>query len=758
MTRPVEWANPLIDTANRRFFFLSSACRPFGMVNLSPDTVPSGAWTGGYRYTEEWIHWFSHVHAWQLSGLPVLPTTGPFRGHRGSDEYKSRFSHDKEIVRPGYHSVFLEDYGVRAELTATDRVGFHRYTFPRSDESCILFDLGAEVGPTAMSDCAVRRVGDRELEGYVENDATRRRPRPTRIFFVAVFDRPFESFGGWKGGEVLEDMDSVSGKESGVFVRYATGSGDVIRMKVALSYCGVEGARRNLEAELPHGDFDRVRADAESVWDRWLSRIEVEGGTDAQKTKFYTDLYHALLGRRKASDVDGAYSDRTGDEQVIRQIPPGEDGKPFYEHHNSDAFWGAQWTLNVLWPMVYPEVTHHFCNTLVDVYKNGGLIPRGPCAGNYSFVMTAATSTPVLVSAYQKGVRTFDIEKAYEGMVKNHLPGGLMSKAGYEHHTCIGGGVEYYMERGYVPLGIQADAFHLSGAGQTLEYAYCDWCLAQMADALGKEEEFETFMARARNYRNLYDPETGFMRPRKMDGSRLEDFDPMSPEGWVEGNGWQYLWHVPHDPEGLIRLMGDREVFVRRLNEVFEKAEMHDFVAPHGEHHENYLDYGNQPSTYIAHLFNYAGAPWLSQKWVRRIMERAKSDVTPYGGYGGDEDQGQMGTLNALMAMGLFSVNGGCGREPFYEITSPIFDRIVLHLDPKYYAGETFVIETENNRPGNLYIQSASLNGEPLGRPWFYHRELARGGVLKITLGEHSNERWGSRPEDAPPSMSSTAE
>ena len=736
MTCFADWVDPLIDTANRRFFFFSSACRPFGMVNLSPDTRTGGDdWDSGYRYTDDAIIWFSHVHAWQLAGIAVMPATGPFRGQEGPDAYRSRFSHDSEIVRPGYHSVFLEDYGIRAELTATDRVGFHRYTFPESQESHVLFDLSTEIGPSRMSDCAVKRVGDTRLEGFVENDVTRRRPKRTRIYFAVEFDRPLGAFGGWRNGQVFERIHGIEGPGSGVFARFPTAAGEVLKMKVAISYCDVEQASLNLHTELPHWDFDRVRGDADAVWNQWLGRIEVEGGTDAQRTKFYTDLYHALLGRRRVGDVDGKYSDMTGPEQVIRAAR--------YEHHNSDAFWGAQWTLNLLWHLAYPDVTHHFCNTLLDVYRNGGLIPRGPCGGNYTFVMTAATSTPFLVSAYQKGIRSFDVEEAYEGMVKNHGPGGLMSKAGYEHDTCIGGGVEYYIERGYVPVGIEAEAFHLSGAAQTLEYAYHDWCLAQLAAALGREEDHRRFMRRAGNYRNIFDAETGFMRPRTMDGSWLEPFDPMARDGWVEGNAWHYLWHVPHDVQGLADLMGGREIFVQRLGELFQKAEDTNFVTPHGQHHLGYMDYGNQPCTFLAHLFNYVGAPWLTQRWVRRVMEAAKSDVTPYGGYGGDEDQGQMGALNVLMAMGLFGLNGGCDIDPVYEITSPIFDRVEIHLDRDYYSGERFVIETENNRPGNIYIQSVTLNGMSLSVPWFRHSQLEKGGMLRIVLGDRPNFEWG---------------
>lgn len=747
--QPAEWVNPLIDTANRRFFFFSSACRPFGMVNLSPDTARSGAWEAGYRYDSEYVHDFSHVHAWQLAGIAVLPATGPVRGHEGSDAFKSRFSHDEETVAPGYHALRLIDYGIDVELTATDRVGFHRYTFPDTDTAHILFDLGTELGPCDMSDCHARRVSDTRIIGFVEASATRRRPKATRIHFVADFDRPIATFGGWMDGSLFESVDEITGAGSGAFARFDVEETKTVSMKVAISYCSVEGAIRNLDAECPHWDFDRVRRESTDVWNDWLGRILAEGGTDAQRTKFYTDLYHAILGRRRVNDVDGSYSDMTGDTQVIRHIPTRADGTLAYEHHNSDAFWGSQWTLNVLWSLAYPDITRNFCNTLVDMYRNGGLIPRGPSGGNYTFVMTSATSTHFLVSAYQKGIRDWDVDLGYEGMVKNHEPGGLMSKAGYEHDTSIGGGVEAYIEKGYVPHGIQANAFHCDGAAQTLEYAYVDWCLAELAGALGRQDDRDRFLARAANYRNIYDAEIGFMRPRHPDGTWLENFDPMDPDGWNEGNGWQYLWHVPHDPAGLADLMGGPDTACDRLNEVFERAAEADFIAPHGKHHTNLLDYGNQPSTHTAHLFNFWGRPWLTQKWVRKVMEKAKSDITPYGGYGGDEDQGQMGALNVLMAIGLFEMRGGCEADPVYEITAPVFDRVTVRLDPDYYRGSELVIETTGSGP---YIQSADLNGAPLTRCWFRHADIAAGAHLRIHLGDTPNTGWGTSPP--PPSMS----
>ncbi|MBN1249260.1 MAG: GH92 family glycosyl hydrolase [Anaerolineae bacterium] len=786
---PHEWVDPLIDTANRRFFFLTTASRPFGMVNLSPDTrVGEDAWKSGYRYQDSYIHWFSHVHAWQLCAVPVMPTVGELKGAQGSGVYKSRFSHETEVAQPGYHAVTLDDYAIHAELTASVRVGFHRYTFggmqpvkstglqsvrPTSRDchpAWVIFDLGAPI-ILPMSDAFVRQLDSRTLAGFVENDRTVRRPKRTKIFFYATFDRDIEELVAWQNGDrVPIRQGALAGPGIGAAARFDVPTAcpersvgfersnvRTLQLKVALSYTSIDAARQNMAAELPHWDFDRARQEAQADWDDHLGRIEVEGGADAQKTKFYTDLFHALKGRRRVSDAAGTYLDNTGDLPRVRQIPLRADGTPQYDHYNSDAFWGAPWSLNLLWAMAWPEITSGFCNTLVDMYKNGGLIPRGPTGGNYSFVMSGPSSTTFLVSAYMQGIRTFDVEAAYAGMLKNHGPGGMMSKAGYEHYTCQGGGVEYYLERGYVPLGIEADAFHMGAAGtRTLENAYHDWALAQLATALGRDDDYAMLMARATNYRHLWDAETRFFRPRLMDGGFLPDIDPMDPLGWEEANGHQNRWYVPHNAADLIALMGGREAFIAELNALFEEAEKTNFIAPHGSHHVAPLDYGNQPSMYIAHLFTYAGAPWLTQKWVRRVMMAAKSDITPYDGYGGDEDQGQMGSLNALMAIGLFNVGGGCQREPFYELTSPIFDRITIHLHPAYHHGGTFVIETEGNGPGERYIQSATLNGEPLDKPWIHHADFIAGGTLHLVLGPEPNRAWGSRPADAPPSSEDT--
>lgn len=760
---PVDLVYPLVDAANSRWFFFNSATRPFGMVNLSPDNAIDADWNAGYRYEKDSIKCFSHVHGWQLSGIPVMPTTGDFKGHLGSNQYGSKFSHEKEVIKAGYHKVVLDAYGITAELTSTTRVGFHKYTFPKSAKSQILFDFSTFLGPSDTQKGFVKKVSNQEIEGYAIMSPTIRRPKTVTVFFVAQFDKPFDSLKGWRKGQLEEINNSIEGEKVGAYVNFTTQTGEVRKMKVAISYVSEEQARLNLTSELPHWDFEKAVKENREDWNKWLSRIEIEGGTDIEKRRFYTDLWHALQGRRIISDVNGKYSDMTGAERRIGQIPLDEKGKPKYNHHNSDSFWGAQWTINTLWHLVYPEVTESFVNSMVMMYQDGGLIPRGPAGGNYTYVMTGAATTPFIVSAYLKGIKGFNLEKAYEGLRKNHFPGGMMSKAGYEHNTFKGGGIEYYLERGYVPhpLSKIKYGFHQDGSTQTLEYAYQDYTLAQMAKKLGKNDDYELFMKRATNYKNIWNADIGWMWNRTLDGKWAEPVDILRYDnGWEEGNAAQFTWFVPHDVQGLINLMGSRETFTTKLNSSFEKAQKHDFVS--GKSHDKetveelrrvYINYGNQPSIQTAFLFNYAGSPWLTQYWSRQVIDKVYSGLSPQFGYSGDEDQGLMGSLSVLMKSGIFSTNGGTSPEPFYEISSPIFNKITFHLNPKYYSGKTFTIEAKNNSSKNLYIQSAQLNNQALNKPWVLHETVVKGGKLTLNMGEKPNKSWGSKPEQAPPSM-----
>ena len=338
--------------------------------------------------------------------------------------------------------------------------------------------------------------------------------------------RLLTEFESWQNGKINGAVKTFSGSNGGVFMHFKTADQQQILMKVGISYTSIEAARENIQAELPGWDFDQTVYDSYTAWNNYLNRIEIFGGNIEQQERFYTDLWHALQGRRIVSDVKGTYIDMTGDQPRIGQIPLDDNGKPKFNHYNSDAFWGAQWTLNTLWHLVYPEITEQFVNSMLMMYQDGGLIPRGPSGGNYTYVMTGASSTPFIVSAWMKGIRGFDVEKAYEGMRKNAFPGGMMSKAGYEHNTWKGGGIEYYIDKGYVPYPLDSKHWggHQDGAGQTLEYAYQDWCLAQLAKTLGKTQDYDLFMKRAGNYANLYDPSTGWMRPKTRDGQWFSTF------------------------------------------------------------------------------------------------------------------------------------------------------------------------------------------------------------------------------------------
>jgi predicted alpha-1,2-mannosidase len=454
------------------------------------------------------------------------------------------------------------------------------------------------------------------------------------------------------------------------------------------------------------------------------------------------------LGRRKVSDVNGDYCDMTGRKPVIRTVEKDENRIPKHAMYNFDAWWGSHWTLNVLWSMAYPEIMDEFCACMVNIYNDGGMIPRGPSGGNYTYVMLGDPASSFFATAYNKGIRNYDINAAYSGLKRNAFPGGIRDRAGYEKSAnSTGGGISYYVSRGYVPEGVKGKGGHRDGASMTLEYAYQDWCLAQLSKALDWDEEYSYFMNRSKNYKNLWNPETMFIHPKELDGSWISDFQPIgkgfNTKGFCESNSAIYTNFVPHDIEGLIKLFGGKDKYVEFLNSSFEKSRANNFVTDHGKHAESWIDYENQPACHMAHIFNYAGAPWLSQKWVREVKEITFGDTSPYGGYNGDEDQGQMGALGVLMSIGLFQLDGGCSLESNYDITSPIFDKVEIKLNPDYYSGEKFVIKTKNNSKANMYIQSAQLNGKAWNKFNFPHSIFQKGGELIIDLGNKPNKNWG---------------
>jgi predicted alpha-1,2-mannosidase len=514
-----------------------------------------------------------------------------------------------------------------------------------------------------------------------------------------------------------------------------------VMMKVGISYTSVENAKANIEAELSHWDFDKVVKESREEWNNALGRINVSGGTEMAQKRFYTDLWHALQGRRVISDVTGAYPDNTGDTFKVGQLPLDGEGKPKFNHYNSDSFWGAQWTINTLWGLVYPEIMEEFVQSLLQYQKDGGLVPRGPSGGNYTYVMTGASSTPFIVSAIQKGIVTENLEDIYQALKINHMPGGIMEKAGYEHNTALGGGFKYYIRDGYVPYPIPEGRFggHQEGAGVTMEYAYQDWTLAQLAKKLGRVEDYDYFMERSLNYQNVFDKAVGWMRPKDVDGEWKQNFDPYQHQnGFVESNAAQATWFVPHDLGGLATLMGGNEKAVEKLNLQFETAEKLGFTSGtshalelHPEYRKIPINYGNQPSMQTAFVFNQLERPDLTQFWSRKVVDRAFSGLSPATGYNGDEDQGLMGSLAVLMKIGLFQMNGGTEDNPIYEFGSPIFDKTTISLP----NGKELIINAQGTASDKQYLNSVRINGMVSDQNYIRHSDVLQGAVLDFTMG-----------------------
>lgn len=719
--RPVDQVYPLLDAANSRWFYFASASRPFGMVNLSPDTELDGAWGSGYRYYTDTVKGFSHIHGWQIAGVSVMPVVFDEDPTELFVDYYSHFDHKDEVVEVGYHKVKLDRYDITTELTSTKRVGFHRYHFPKGKQPGIMFQLEGQLGPSFIKEGSLRRIDNYTIVGEIVNAPTKRRPKDFKVYFIVRFDQPF--IGLVRG----ESHDMV------VFARNT----DDLQMKVGISYTSLNNADFNMTWELPHWDFDQVVRYSKNEWNKLLSRIQVRDSDSVQVRRFYTDLWHSLQGRRIINDVSGTYPDNTGDEFRVGQLPLDESGKPKFNHYNSDAFWGTQWTLNTLWGLVYPEIYGEFVNSLLVYYKDGGVLPRGPSGGNYTNVMTGASSTPFIVSAYQKGIKPFDPHLAYEAMKANHMPGGMMGRSGYEHLSARGGGIDEYMALGYVPYpNPHGDhGHHQDGASLTLEYAYQDWTLAQMAKALGNSPDYQHFMARSRNYKNVFDPSRDWMRPRNMAGLWKEPYDPYEYEnGFNESNGVQASWFVPHDIVGLARLMGGSEATVEKLDRQFRKASIRGFTA--GTSHERgenpnlariAINYGNQPSTHTAFIFNHLGRPDLTKKWSKEVAMRAFGGLSPDHGYNGDEDQGQMGALAVLMKLGIFQMNGGTEANPAYQLGNPMFDQVKLLLE----NGRSF--ELIKLGKGDC-ISNIVFDGTEVEE--MRHEDLTKGGKLLFKMSE----------------------
>lgn len=729
----VSLVDPYIETNRGRYFFFVTGSRPFGMVSAAPHTRNKNQNGGGYNYNENHILGFGQIHCWMLSGIEVMPALNSVDPTRGESAWKSKFTHDEEIVQPGYHRVYLQDANTWTELTTTERVSFYRFRFTKDMQAQLLTNLGGYLSDATMENADVRKINNTEFEGSVST--TKRYwggPKDVKLFFVVQFDKPFKTLNGWKGKKQLKDITELAGDSVGVSANYEVAAGEVVHMKIGISYTSVENARKNLNTESTHWNFDEVRNDSRRTWNDWLGKIKVEGGRTDQRVKFYTDLWHVLLGRHKINDVSGDYPDRTHGKREgnftdaefrVKTLPGDDKGNLKYNMYNSDAFWLTQWNLNVLWGLAWPSVQDELSASMIQYADNGYLLPRGPSGGGYSYIMTSCPTSTLIVSTYMKNMLTkTDPVHAFEVIKRNHLPGGMLGSKDE---------IEFYTKNGWWK----------DNAGITVEAAFQDWTIAQMAGKLKKKKDYDFFIKRSAGWKECFDPQSKLLFPKDAHGKFLHT-DPLSGWGWIEANAWQATWSVSHDIPSLANLMGGKDTLCAKLNYAFEKAEPSDFVFAYND---GYVSYANQPGCSNAHVFNYAGQPWLTQYWVRKVQAQAYGGTTPDLGYGGhDEDQGQMGGTSALMAIGLFSLQGTASAVPVYEITSPVFNRITIDLDPKYYRGKQFTITTHGNEEKeNVYIQRAALNGKPHNRFWFTHDQYAEGGTLELWLGKEPNKKWG---------------
>ncbi|MEL4425009.1 GH92 family glycosyl hydrolase [Shewanella indica] len=733
----VHYVNPLMGTDSK--FSLSNGntypaiATPWGMHFWTPMTAQMGdGWT--YKYDDDTLRGIKQTHQpspWlnDYGAFSLMAVTGELKFKE--DERASWFSHKAETVSPDHYSVYLADYDVTMEVTPTERAAQFRFTFPQTEQAYILLD--------AFDKGSMVRIlpEQRKIIGYARNNHGGV-PDNFHNYFVIEFDKDFELSHTWQDGWVLQPNKLISeGEHVGAIIGFKTRRGEQVHAKVASSFISQEQAEINLHREIGEHSFDQTQTAARQSWQKELSRIRVEDQDVEQVKTFYSTLYRLLLFPRKFYEYDA-------NNQLIHYSPYNGEVLPGYMF-TDNGFWDTFRAVFPFFTLMYPELDVQIMEGLANTYKESGWLPEWASPGHRN-VMIGSNSAINIADAYLKGIRGFDIETLYEAAKKNAEvnEGRPMTSVGRE-------GVDYYNKLGYVPYDVGIN----ENAARTLEYAFADFNLYKLADALGKTQDAEVFKQRAYNYRNLFDAETGWMRGKNQDGSFQSPFNPLKwGDAFTEGNALHYSWSVFHDIEGLKQLMGGQQGFIDKLDQVFDMPPLFDDSYYGFTIHEiremqivnmgNYA-HGNQPIQHMIYLYNHAGQPWKAQQKIRDVMNRLYS-ATP-DGYCGDEDNGQTSAWYVFSALGFYPVTPG---TPEYVIGSPLFDKVTLTLED----GKTFVIQSDNNLDSNPYIQKASLNGKTLTRSWLNHHEIQAGGTLNFDMGATPNKAWASDANAQPYSMS----
>lgn len=700
------------------------ATLPHGMVQLSPDTRLFG-WDAcsGYYYDDTSIMGFTHTH---LSGTGIgdygdilfMPVVGEKPLIAGTAEnpdegYRSRFSHEQESARPGYYQVLLQDDSINVELTATLRAGLHRYTYPKASDARLIVDMEPTIHGHQHPVTQIRVVNDSTIAGmkYTVGWAKRH-----YVYFYAVFSSPFD-YKLYSGTEYQSDSTSVTVNTAKAVISFRNLPADGrVLAKVGISSVDEEGARLNVEAEIPNWDFEGVMKQANTAWNEALGKIDIETSDNDSRTVFYTSLYHAFIQPSLASDVDGRY--RTMGHEIKQDAS--------YTNYTVFSLWDTFRAAHPLYTIVTPEQNQAFIRSLLRKYDEGGILPKWELASNETGTMIGYHAVSVIADAMMKKQCDFDVKKALEACIRSSVYDTTGVTPMMDRQILNGKlmpvSIKYKNELGYIPCDKVGGS-----VSQGLEFAYNDWLIAQMMKEHNRKDLYDKYMELSRNYRNYFDPETKLMRGRLSDGSWITPFDPASvqrPSNYVEGNAWQWAWFVPQDVEGLMELVGGQKSFEAHLDTLFTTSSeltgdpnaAADVTGMIGQY-----AHGNEPSHHIPYLYNYAGAPRKTQALVDHIL-RTLYHNDP-NGLSGNEDVGQMSAWYALSAMGFYSF---CPGRPVYEIGRPIFDKVTIHLS----NGKDFVIKAKNNSVENKYIRSMKLNGEDLAEPRFSHFDLMKGGEL----------------------------
>lgn len=737
-----DYVNPMIGT-DRDGHVYPGAAVPFGFVQVSPDT-PSASddWCSGYHYSSTNLLGFSLNHLTgtgcpDMGNVLLLPTVGKLKltaGNAAGEGYRTRFSHDQEEAHPGYYRVFLLDYKVKVELTATTRVGLQRYTFPETAEAHVVLDLWHGLG-NHPTEAMLTIENDHTVSGFRKEvaDSCFDQAGVKEYYFVAEFSRSFDASGINLEGENVEGKEA-RGRDIKAHFDYTTKAGEKLVIRVGLSTVSVEGARKNLQAEIATWDFDSVAAAAKEKWDEALGKIQVETSDANLKATFYAALYHTQLTPIVFSDVDGQFR---GPDNQIHQAKG-------FDYYTDMSLWDTFRAEQPLLTLLQPRRVNDIVNTMLTHYKILGqqILPVEAFAGRESYTMIGNPSIPVIAEAYAKGLRDWDADQALSDMI------GASEREDERHASYAGYG--FYRRQGWIPSRPYnvGDNNPSQSVSKLLEFAYDDACLARFARSLGRNEIADKYARRSTNWLNVFDRATGFMRGRNSDGSWVTPFDPkrVSFADYTEANAWQYTFFVPQNVPGLIKAMGGDDKFVAKLDELFDTKEKISGVT------WQYMDgvigmywHGNEPCHNFAYLYNYAGQPWKTQSRVRQVATSFYQNGP--GGMCGNEDCGQMSAWYVFAVLGFYPVDPPTG---VYVIGSPLVDKATLKLDRRFCRGSAFTVIARNNSARNPYIQSATLNGHALTRSWITHAEIVGGGKLVLTMGPTPNRAWGAAQADRP--------